>query len=218
MQKTPTIVIIVNIGLHKLYEKLSKFNKSGLNNIFNCLSKCELENIQTMFYFKNGFDISLADISYKTLSISKVTMTMGTGLQSIYDKNIAPTEKSPSFNFSDFPETELLKILNQMCDEPEDITLEYYSSKDLRDKPLGKLLIELAYEKDSKCDSCKKPKANHFYYIFKKMGRIKIQFLQTQDDNLDTIMDMINRESNDLSIYNNFIKYENKKEASKSHF
>ena len=104
-------------------------------------------------------------------------------------------------------ETELLKNLNIACGEPEDIKLIHYSLEDKYDKPLGKLIIELCYERDQKCEKCKRVKSLHFYYLYSvnSYSRIKIAFiLDNSQFKLDKIYEYINREGSvDFRKYSN---------------
>ena len=104
-------------------------------------------------------------------------------------------------------ETNLLKNLNVACGEPEDIKLIHYSMDDKYDKPLGKLIIELCYEKDQKCEKCKRVKSLHFYYLYSvnSYSRIKIAFiLDNSQFKLDKIYEYINREGSvDFRKYSN---------------
>ncbi len=72
-------------------------------------------------------------------------------------------------------------MINSICGEPQNLELSYFSNKELRDKPFGKLIIDLCNEKELKCEDCKKMKSSHIYYIYKNTGRIKIQMISQED-------------------------------------
>jgi len=112
---------------------------------------------------------------------------------------------------NELPEKEILESINSICDEPEELDLEYYSKDYDYDKPLGKLILDLCAESDCKCENCKKPKSSHFYYIYKKTGRLKIQLGQNQDDFAEKIMESINRETTDFNKINNYCKNDKEK-------
>lgn len=215
-------------------------NNINLTNIFSCLSKLELEYKQIAKDFFFGFDRSLLEDKSK-LSVVRLIITQGTfnnpGLLTDklnpFHNNLPPilfeqNLLSDNYNYyqtenkqinklnvpimnNELPEKEILDSINSICDEPEELDLIYYSKDNDYDKPLGKLILDLCAESESKCDMCKRPKCNHFYYIYKKTGRLKIQLGQNQEDFSEKIMESINRETTDFNKINNYNKSEKEK-------
>lgn len=74
-------------------------------------------------------------------------------------------------------ESEVLKKIYSYCEEPGIINFSFYSTMTINDLPFGKFLIDMILEKDQKCETCKKVKSNHIYYIMNKTGRIKLTIL-----------------------------------------
>ena len=122
-------------------------------------------------------------------------------------------KKNPNSKFielsNSIDESFVLKSVNHICSEPQDIEMLFYSELNERDKSLGKLIIDLCSEADIKCLNpqklCKKRKGSHNYYFNKKGGRIKIQTLNDTNDKLnyiEQVIQYINRESVDYQKYN----------------
>ena len=91
----------------------------------------------------------------------------------------------------DLNEPEILKMINCICAEAQNLELAYYSDEVDKDKPFGKLIIDLCNEKEVKCKECQKFKSNHIYYIYKNAGRISVQMVQNNEDFLESISEYI---------------------------
>ena len=71
-----------------------------------------------------------------------------------------------------------------------------------KDKPLGKMIIDITSGKENKCNKCKNPMGNHFYYLYdSNFSRIKIDFLSNSDSNLEKIINFLNSKSEDFKKY-----------------
>jgi len=233
--KTSTVSLLSNQALSQMTIKTSNqtiINSTGNNILFKNGLNSNLhirENEDPLLNreFFNAFDIIL--MKNRMLKVVKLTLTQGTTQQSVlFDKFYQPIDKNnmnqitgqiyvPQGN-QDFVESDILKIVNSICEEPEDLTLIYYAEDEFYDKPLGKLIIDLCNEGETKCESCKKLKSSHIYYIYKNFGRIKIEMIQNIGDNTDyieNIMELINRETTDFSKYNNNFKGDREKLTNK---
>ena len=75
-----------------------------------------------------------------------------------------------SISVHDLVENDILKKINSCCREPRELELEYFSNDDNYDKPIGKMILDICNDKDTKCDRehCKKNKSSHIYYMIKK--------------------------------------------------
>jgi hypothetical protein len=195
----------MNPSPHQLYNNLM----SDTNNIKD---------------FLNGFDTCIFYEKSRNLNVVKMTISQGNATNSVgffYNQDKEKNQQllpgafngNHAYQQSHEPaETEVLKKVNFLCSEPEDLELIFYSDLETCDKPLGKLIIDLCNEADTKCDCCRKLKSSHIYYIFKKLGRLKIELIQNSNDsfdNLEKITDLINRESTEFTKYNNFSKNQN---------
>ena len=92
-------------------------------------------------------------------------------------------------------ETELLKKLNYICGNPEEIELIFYDSdsKKKKDKQFGKFIIDMIADKYKKCEVCKKKNmSKHFYYLYSSDSRIKISYISKEDYELENIIKFIN--------------------------
>ena len=198
---------------HEIAHKIENKNKN-INKINNSKS------------YKNGFDISPIILKETSLQLIKLRMCKGESKLNNNNINILNTEeinknpKAKRNSTSDITLTEnaLLKSLNFICGEIHKLNIVYYYSKDKEgeenkknednndkeeDKPLGKLIIDMIAEKDSKCNKCKNIMFNHFYYLYNSdFSRIKIEFISNSDSNLDKVYDFINRENVDFKKYN----------------
>ena len=101
-------------------------------------------------------------------------------------------------------ENEILRSINKKCGEAQILELFYYNKEEKHDKCLGKLIFDLVLEKENKCEKCKFLNMNHFYYIYKNNGRIKINF--TQDETTDKLLEYICETSTFSSPIKNSIK------------
>ena len=213
-------------------------NNINISNIIYCAMKLAGEYSQLSQDYFFGFDKNNIYEEKTKLSVVQLIISQGNYIQNInFDKfsiissinpssnlnkefldkngNLKSTNFPGNLNFNyELPEKEILESINFICDEPEDLDLIFYSKKEdfECDKPLGKLILDLCGESETKCDSCKKPKYNHIYYIFKKTGRLKIQMInQNQDDSVEKIMESINRDTTDFIKYNNYNKSDKEK-------
>ena len=68
-----------------------------------------------------------------------------------------------------------------------------------KDKPLGKIIIDITAGKENKCNKCKNPMANHFYYLYdSNFSRIKIELLTNSDSNLEKIINFLVSKNEDF--------------------
>jgi len=210
-----------NIELYQDYDEESKTRK---NSDYGCimkkksihhLSKFELENIPYINDFDNGFDTSILNEEHRKMQFVKLTITQGHCQFNLNDKNLVnPSDKAGytnnSFTMHDFVETDILKKINGVCREPQEIDLKFFSDEEKEDKAIGKLILDLCAEKDTRCDYCKKNKSSHIYYVNRKTGRLKVQMLLNQEDHLDKILEFINKDSDYITMFNNFSNEEEK--------
>ena len=52
-----------------------------------------------------------------------------------------------------------------------------------KDKSLGKMIIDMAEEKEKRYNKCKNSMNNHFYYLNNSNSRIKSNYLSNSDPN-----------------------------------
>jgi hypothetical protein len=177
---------------------------SSALSIYN---KCTMENFYFISDFRNGFDISILNESYKKniFNCVKLTMVQGMTLTQLNVNNLQLQPGSFSNN-NELAEQDILKLVNSVCEETQELQLNFFHRDEYYDKPLGKMILDLCNENDQKCDSCKKLKSNHIYYIYKKTGRIKIQMIQSNEDCLEKVMEYVNKENCGFSKINNFQK------------
>ena len=177
------------------------------------ISKYELEQdlnktITKNSSYKFGFDISPIITNKTSLQLIRLTMCKGENKLNINNNNISKEIsqnilKRSSIGDLSLTENTLLRSLNFICGDIQDLNLVYYNSDRERDKPLGKLIIDMISEKDNKCNKCKNVMSNHFYYFYSSnFSRIKIEFISNSDSNLEKIIDYINRENVDFTKYN----------------
>ncbi len=224
---TPTFDMNNNVNLTNIFSCLSKLeleykqlakdfffgfdrslleDKSKLSVVRLIITQGTYSNPAILYDKSNLFNNILPSILFEQNLVSENFNTNN------LNENHKPPIKTSVFNFNnELPEKEILESINSICDEPEELDLIYYSKDNDYDKPLGKLILDLCAESDSKCDICKKPKNTHFYYIYKKTGRLKIQLGQNQDDFAEKIMESINRETTDFNKINNYSKSEKEK-------
>jgi len=201
-----------------------KLKKNTIDN--HEIAQTENKNNKKNSY-KYGFDIS--PIVFKETSLQLIRLRMCKGESKLNNNNninILNTEeinRNPKVkrnSTSDITLTEnaLLKSLNFICGDIQKLNIVYYYSKNKvwdentkieddndkeEDKPLGKMIIDMIAEKDSKCSKCKNIMSNHFYYLYNSdFSRIKIEFISNSDSNLDKVYDFINRENVDFKKYN----------------
>jgi hypothetical protein len=219
--------LINNLIPEEKFEKNQNFEKFEKNEKIQNFEKNSNPLNPLIRDFLNGFDTCIFSEKSQMFNIVKLTISQG-----IVNSNVTlekffsnfPAEKSIMVQPGAFTggtntcthelaESEVLKKVNSICEEPQDLELMFYSDKEDYDKPLGKLIIDLCYEADSKCDVCKKLKSSHIYYIYKKIGRLKIETIQNigennSNDKIEQIMEWINRESTDFAKYNIYSKNE----------
>lgn len=183
-----------------------------LNNAISCFNKFELENSHFLRDYINGFDTSIVKDRSRTLLVTKLTISQGVVQSNFgFERNISiPADRLQPGNFAgnngELAEQEVLKIVNSICGEPQDLELVFYSDKEYYDKPLGKMIIDLCAESDVKCEICKKAKGNHIHYMYKKFGRVKVQMLQNHEEHLEKIIEVINRENSEFSRFNPYYR------------
>lgn len=225
--QTPTFDMNHNVNLTNIFSCLSKLEleykqlskdfffgfdrnlleeKSKLSVVRLIITQGTYSNPATLFDKINGFNNNLPPIIFEQKLLSENCNNNNSN-----ENNKPPIKMNiPNVNY-ELPEKEILESINSICDEPEELDLIYYSKDHDYDKPLGKLILDLCAESDSKCEMCKKPKSSHFYYVYKKTGRLKIQLGQNQDDFAEKIMESINRETTDFNKINNYSKSEKEK-------
>ena len=157
--------------------------------------------------YKYGFDTSPIITNKTSLQLIRLAMCKGENKLNT-NNNIVSKESSQNVlkrsSIVDLTLTEntLLRSLNFICGDIQDLNLVYYNSDRERDKPLGKLIIDMIFEKYNKCNKCKNIMLNHFYYFYSSnFSRIKIEFISNSDSMLEKIIDFINRENVDFTKY-----------------
>ena len=157
--------------------------------------------------YKYGFDTSPIITNKTSLQLIRLAMCKGENKLNT-NNNIVSKESSQNVlkrsSIVDLTLTEntLLRSLNFICGDIQDLNLVYYNSDRERDKPLGKLIIDMISEKYNKCNKCKNIMLNHFYYFYSSnFSRIKIEFISNSDSMLEKIIDFINRENVDFTKY-----------------
>ena len=203
-------------------EKKESFDEQKTVHSLKIENKKNLNNS-----YKNGFDTSPIISKETSLQLIRLRMCKGesklnnnNNINNLNTEEINKNTKVKRNSTTDITLTEnaLLKSLNFICGEIQKLNIVYYYSKDKEvkdnkkkeddndkeeDKPLGKLIIDMIAEKDSKCNKCKNIMLNHFYYLYNSdFSRIKIEFISNSDSNLDKIYDFINRENVDFKKYN----------------
>ena len=157
--------------------------------------------------YKYGFDTCPIITNKTSLQLIRLTMCKGENKLNTNNNNINKDSsqnilKRSSIVDLTLTENTLLRSLNFICGDIQDLNLVYYNSDRERDKPLGKLIIDMISEKDNKCNKCKNIMLNHFYYFYtSNFSRIKIEFISNSDSNLEKIIDFINRENVDFTKY-----------------
>lgn len=193
-------------------KKYEAENLSQALTFFEKFKKDELFNKGNFFF---GFDTTILTNENKTLTVTKVVITLG---QPISQQNhimnffLETAGKEPSkstlenndneINSDEFnekivlpkqllSENQVLSVIKNICDEPASLKFEYYADELTnnmsKDKPLGKFILELINSKNTKCCKCKKIQEDHIYYIYKKIGRIKISFMDKENLKLNDV-------------------------------
>ena len=91
-------------------------------------------------------------------------------------------------------ENELLKKLNFVCGNPENVDLIFYESniKAQNDKQFGKFIIQMLVDQYNECDKCHNEMSNHFYYLYNSnYKRIKLSYITKADLHLKFIIEYI---------------------------
>ena len=200
--------------------------KGKVELFFIKIRMCVGENPFINFHFsENGLNVKSKDLNEQILKDRNSNIESMNELSYLNFNNI---EINPNINNNnnnnnntnnknseEFSENSVLKMINYICGNPEELKLLAYSKHDNLDKPMGKFILDLCAEKNFKCEKCKKLKSDHFYYLYSNIGsRIKICFLKnnTSECNLDKVLGYIDREgSTEFSKYNN---YESKETSS----
>lgn len=220
-----------NINIANIFCCLSKIDAE-----YNQLSKDFYFGFDRKILYENESRISVVKITMTQGNLNNLSnqnmlprekaSNLSIGFPPSFNKNAILDNNSNSNNISntnrqaarfhyninsELGEKELLETINSICDEPEELDLIFYSKEYEYDKPLGKLILDLCAESESKCDICKKLKCNHFYYIYKKTGRLKIQLGQNQEDYAEKIFENINKETADFNKINYYTKSEKEK-------
>ena len=176
------------------------------------ISNFELDKILSKKIIKNssyqfGFDTSPIITNKTSFQLIRLTMCKGENKLNNNNNNISKESSQNILKRSSIvdlalTENTLLRSLNFICGDIQDLNLVYYNSDRERDKPLGKLIIDMISEKDNKCNKCKNVMLNHFYYFYSSnFSRIKIEFISNSDSNLEKIIDFINKENADFAKY-----------------
>ena len=148
--------------------------------------------------YQFGFDISIIrknEGNKANLKLIKLKMCKG-------DKNYnqQKTDKAINNNLNrDITlkiksENELLKKLNFICGNPENIELSFYdaTSREQNDKQFGKFIIGMLADQYKECNNCHNDMSKHFYYLYNSnYSRIKISYITKEDSNLKLIIDNI---------------------------
>ncbi len=183
------IKIRMCVGTKKLNGENQFFNFNFTDNPLNGKNNKELN------------EQFLKERQSNTLSIDELSFS------NLNNGEISPTNTN-NINSEEFSENSILKMINYICGNPEELKLSAYSNDDNLDKPMGKFILDLCAEKNYKCEKCKKLKSDHFYYLYSNIGaRIKINFLKnnTSECKLDKVLGYIDREgSTEFSKYNNY--------------
>ncbi len=193
---------------------INGFNPSPHFLITNLTESCQPRE------FTNGFDTCIFYDKSRLLNLVQLTMILGQNpsmnTQTFNVNSIHGDDKSSNISPGTFytfggemAESEVLKKVNSICRGPDDLEFIFYCDKDLHDKPLGKLIIDLCHEADTRCDDCKKSKSSHIYYIYKKLGRLKIETVQNlcdKKDNINDVLQFINRNNTDFAKFNNLYR------------
>ena len=212
-----------NLKDNNLKQKKNSFDSQEIAHTL----QIENKNNNNTNSYKNGFDIS--PIIFKETSLQLIRLRMCKGESKLNNNNNInilnneeinknPKVKRNSTSDISLTENALLKSLNFICGEIQKLNIAYYYSKDQEeqenkkkednngkeeDKPLGKMIIDMIAEKDSKCMKCKNIMFNHFYYLYNSdFSRIKVEFISNSDSNLEKVYDFINRENVDFKKYN----------------
>ena len=166
--------------------------------------------------YEYGFDTSPIITNKTCLKLVRLTMCKGeTKLNNNSNNNNLKKESNLDYNKKEIKnsqteisltENTLLKSLNFICGDIQDLTLVYYNSEGReRDKPLGKFIIDMIVKKDSKCNKCKNIMLNHFYYFYNSnFSRIKIEYISNSDytdSDLNEIFKSIDRENVNFKKY-----------------
>jgi hypothetical protein len=180
------------------------------NSALSCYNKYSMENFYLLSDFKNAFDISILNDSKQSIfNCMKLTIAQGMSLSQLNTNNVTLQPGNFSNNNEVLAEQDVLKLVNSICEETQELQLIFYHKDEYYDKPLGKMILDLCNENDQKCENCKKLKSNHIYYIYKKTGRLKIQTIQSNEDCLEKVMEYVNKETSGFSKINNFQKNSN---------
>ena len=201
--------------------KIKTIEKTNNNNGFNANSYFynDIANNNNSIYNENNLatvtfrdkqntKTNIDNISLlKRRSISNNVYKYTTNLINNNNKNIKNNlnktvinKKSKQSYYQNLSENQVLKVVKTTCKEPENLKLTYYSNNMIKDKPLGKLIIDLINDKNYKCNYCKRIQENHVYYLYKKLGRIKISFISK---------DNLSNNDIDWKFYNNHLRVEN---------
>ena len=148
--------------------------------------------------YQFGFDISIIrknEGNKANLKLIKLKMCKG-------DKNYNQQKTDKAINntlnrditLKIKSENELLKKLNFICGNPENIELIFYdaTSREQNDKQFGKFIIGMLADQYKECNNCHNDMSKHFYYLYNSnYSRIKISYITKEDSNLKLIIDNI---------------------------
>ena len=148
--------------------------------------------------YQFGFDISIIrknEGNKTNLKLLKLKMCKG-------DKNYNQQKTDKAINntlnrditLKIKSENELLKKLNFICGNPENIELIFYdaTSREQNDKQFGKFIIGMLADQYKECNNCHNDMSKHFYYLYNSnYSRIKISYITKEDSNLKLIIDNI---------------------------
>ena len=184
------------------------------NNIIDNETKKEYEKYLEYLWLQQnqsnnnylfGFDTSIIintnkadEINENTLKLRKLRMCQRDKNfnQVKTDVNDEKTDKNnKQVNIKN--EAELLKKLNYICGNAENLEIKFYETNSGRqsDKQFGKFIFDMIAEKNNICDNdkCKKKISKHFYYLYNSdFSRIKISYITKDNDYLNYVIKYIN--------------------------
>ena len=157
--------------------------------------------------YKFGFDTSVTKKNDEKNSLKLIKLKMCKGKKKLKKIEVSENGKKRKFNKKQLimeNEAEIVKKLNFICKNAENMELVYYcaDTEIPKDKQFGKFIMDMLDEKYKMCPDCENNNisnqiSNHFYYLYNSNNsRIKISYISKEDSNLEQIIEYISSSKN----------------------